>query len=183
MATINRSHNCNKVLSTKSYDVYQSNTYAQLYKEQQICWGYINNEYHRCKIIKVLHPKNSSHSNDNHDSNNTNDTDDEFDENEATPPITNDTNDNMSNCSTPPPTTQFDEDCSTPEPQTEIKNDSDDEINQDNDINDGLCDSSMPIYLVLCLTPRYKHDIACKHFLDNEQCKFNHNNKCLFSHG
>ena len=148
-----------------SHNIYQSNTYAQLYEKNQLVFAYINNEYHRCKIIKLLHPQN-------------NDTDDEFDENEATPPII---NDNMSNCSTPPISTQFDEDCSTPEPQT---SDTEDIDQTKHDINDGLCDSSMPIYLILCLTPRYKHDKPCKHILEGNQCQFNqNNNKCLFSHG
>ena len=149
----------------QSYTVYQSNTYAQLYDKNQMVWAYINNEYHRCKIIKLLQSNSNYH----------NDTDDEFDENEATPPINNESMDNMSNCSTPPITTQFDQDCNTPEPPiSDIK----DEMN-----NNGLCDSSMPIYLILCLTPRYKCDKPCKQMMENNQCQFYQNNKCQFSHG
>eukprot|EP01084_Bolivina_argentea_P285385 489377_1 len=176
----NDSNPCTNQQSNPSYKIYQNNTYAVLYDKNQLVWAYMNNEYHRCKIIEILHPKQSSTTTNNNTNNN--DTDDDIDENDATPPLTTTNNiDTLSDCSTPPISTQFNDDCSTPEP---ILSDTDTvTVTSIDNIHNGLCSSSMPIYNVLCLTPRYKHDKPCQHFMDNNKCQYNENNKCLFSHG
>ena len=144
---------------SQSCTVYQNNVFAQLYHKNEIVWAYMNNEYQKCRIIKVLHPKNSCED----------DTDDDIDENEATPPLLN--SDTLSNCSTPPVSTQLADEQSTPEPP------------ESGSINDGLCSSLMPIYCVICRTPRFEPDKCCKYFLQNKRCRFYEENKCIYSHG
>eukprot|EP01083_Nonionella_stella_P042727 115353_1 len=168
-STTNSNNPCTQEpIHAQSYITHQTrNVYAQLHDKNELVWAYMNNEYHRCKIVEVIYP-------------NTCDNEDDIDENDATPPLTSTnmhSNDTWSECSTPPIHTEYDSDCKTPPPPVSHI------PNHTNDMNEGLCNSSMPIYRVLCLNPRYKEDIPCKHFVENTNCDFNEQNKCLYSHG
>ena len=143
-------------------------------------WAYANNEFLRCRIIQILYPEQPDDC----------DTDDDFDENEMTPPLTTSIPDNMSNCSTPPPSSRFHEDCDTPPPNGNANDNNDNNPNSTMSPNqskqynhDGLCAEGIPLYLVVCLTPRFKQDIPCRHLLNHNPCPFEKRKKCMFSHG